>query len=111
VSGLSYLVGPNRQALILHSSLVKKDFPPEFTQFVKDSGIRHLAIDMQGTKKVDIPESIMHSIVEVVLDKENYPLLIHCNHGKVIFTPSMQPFPSSFFPSTELAVLLPSFAM
>lgn len=63
-------------------SLVKRDFPIEFQDFVKGHGIRHCIIDMQGTKKVEIPEVIMQSIMKIVLDKNNYPLLIHCNHGK-----------------------------
>lgn len=57
---------------------------------MKHNGIRHIVIDMQGTKKVDIPEDIMHSIMEIVLEKENHPILIHCNHGKVILLPLLQ---------------------
>jgi hypothetical protein len=41
-------------------------------------------IDMQGTKKVEIPEVMMRSIMKIILNEENYPILIHCNHGKVI---------------------------
>lgn len=64
-------------------SLVKKDpFPDHFASFMQRNDIRHCVIDMQGTKKVKIPEAIMHSIMKVVLDDSNYPLLIHCNHGK-----------------------------
>lgn len=37
---------------------------------------------MKGTKKEAIPLSTMHSILELVLDPSNYPLLVHCNHGK-----------------------------
>ena len=62
---------------------MKKDFSPEFKAFMRDDGIRHVVIDMQGTKKVEIPDAIMHSVMEVALNKANYPLLIHCNHGKV----------------------------
>ena len=51
---------------------------------MKTNGIRHCVIEMQGTKKVDIPKATMQSIMEVVLNQENHPLLIHCNHGKVI---------------------------
>ena len=65
------------------STLVKKDFPPEFLAFMEANGIRHYVIEMQGTKKVDIPEHIMNQIMRISLDKENHPLLIHCNHGKV----------------------------
>jgi len=71
---------------ILCSTLVKKDIPVEFRAFMKAHGIRHVVVDMQGTKKVEIPQAIMHSIMEIVLDVENYPLLMHCNHGKVMST-------------------------
>ncbi len=37
---------------------------------------------MAGTKKEDIPIEMMRSIYAVVSDRENYPLLIHCNHGR-----------------------------
>lgn len=37
---------------------------------------------MKGTKKQAIPLTTMKSILEVVLDRRNYPLMIHCNHGK-----------------------------
>jgi tyrosine-protein phosphatase SIW14 len=36
---------------------------------------------MPGTK-VPISEILMASVMEVVLNKENYPILVHCNHGK-----------------------------
>jgi len=65
-------------------SLVNKEFSPDFQSFMKTNGIRHCVIEMQGTKKVDIPKATMQSIMEVVLNQENHPLLIHCNHGKVI---------------------------
>ena len=38
---------------------------------------------MKGTKKEDIPIKTMKSILRLVLDRQNHPLLIHCNHGKV----------------------------
>lgn len=37
---------------------------------------------MKGTKKETIPPNIMKAILTVVLDHQNYPLLLHCNHGK-----------------------------
>jgi hypothetical protein len=73
----------SQQLLTCTSSLVKKDFSPDFLAFMKKQGIEHVVIDMQGTKKVDIPEAVMHSIMKVALNKANHPLLIHCNHGKV----------------------------
>ncbi|KAB8288860.1 hypothetical protein EYC80_010763 [Monilinia laxa] len=63
-------------------TLVKKEFSPAFLAFIEAQGIRHYVIEMQGTKKVEIPEHIMNQIMRISLDKENHPLLIHCNHGK-----------------------------
>ncbi|KAH7407686.1 tyrosine phosphatase family-domain-containing protein [Cadophora sp. MPI-SDFR-AT-0126] len=63
-------------------SLVKKDLTPEFKGFLKNNQIQHKVIDMPGTKKVDITQELMQSIMEVVLDESNHPVLIHCNHGK-----------------------------
>lgn len=69
--------------LILHRTLVKKDDPDlELESFVSREGIRQVIFNMKGTKKQAIPLETMQSILSVVLDKENYPLLIHCNHGK-----------------------------
>ncbi|KAG4424498.1 hypothetical protein IFR04_002376 [Cadophora malorum] len=63
-------------------SLVKKDLTPDFKGFLKNNQIQHKVIDMPGTKKVDITQELMQSIMEVVLDEANHPILIHCNHGK-----------------------------
>ncbi len=78
--------------LILHSSLVQKGFSPEFKGFLKQNDIRHRVIDMQGTKKVEITPANMHSIMEIVLDESNHPILIHCNHGKVRSSPTLFTF-------------------
>lgn len=48
------------------------------------NGIRHCIVEMQGTKRVEIPDIVMNSIMEIALNKENHPLLIHCNQGKVL---------------------------
>jgi hypothetical protein len=50
---------------------------------METSGIKHIVIDIQGTKKVNIPLAVMNSIMEVTLDHRNYPILMHCNHGRV----------------------------
>lgn len=63
-------------------TLVKKDYPDGFKEFMQENGIRHVIIDMKGTKKVEISHEIMQSILKVVLDSANHPLLMHCNHGK-----------------------------
>lgn len=63
-------------------SLVNKEFSPQFRDFTRIHGIKHCIIEMHSTKKVKISGAIMQSIMEVVLDQENHPVLIHCNQGK-----------------------------
>ncbi|KAK4242186.1 tyrosine phosphatase family-domain-containing protein [Achaetomium macrosporum] len=63
-------------------TLVRKDFPEGYDAFLQKNGIRHCVFDMKGTKKEDIPLQTMKSILRLVLDRRNHPLLVHCNHGK-----------------------------
>ncbi|RYP65005.1 hypothetical protein DL771_008502 [Monosporascus sp. 5C6A] len=63
-------------------TLVGKEMPHGYQQFIATNGINHRIFDMSGTKKSEIPLSLMKSIAGVVMNRENYPLLIHCNHGK-----------------------------
>ncbi|KAI5925466.1 tyrosine phosphatase family-domain-containing protein [Camillea tinctor] len=63
-------------------TLVSKDLPDGYKQFVDSNCITHKVFDMTGTKKADIPIELMQSIMSVVSNRKNYPLLIHCNQGK-----------------------------
>ncbi|KAK3937344.1 tyrosine phosphatase family-domain-containing protein [Diplogelasinospora grovesii] len=63
-------------------TLVQKDFPQGYEAFIRKNGIRHHVFDMKGTKKEEIPIKTMKAILRLVLDQQNHPLLIHCNHGK-----------------------------
>ncbi|KAL5345907.1 tyrosine-protein phosphatase siw14 [Pseudogymnoascus australis] len=63
-------------------TLVDKDYPEGYQTFMQSNGINHVVIKMEGTKKVDIPQSVMNSILEVVMDRQNHPLLLHCNQGR-----------------------------
>ncbi|KAK4228912.1 putative tyrosine-protein phosphatase [Podospora fimiseda] len=63
-------------------TLVQKEFPQGYDAFIKKNGINHCVFDMKGTKKEEIPIKTMKSILRLVLDRRNHPLLIHCNHGK-----------------------------
>ena len=76
---------------------------------MRTNGIRHCIIEMQGTKKVEISEAVMNSIMEVVLDKENHPLLIHCNHGKVLLHVVNHVLYADYPTSIELVVPLQSY--
>ncbi|KAF5022925.1 hypothetical protein F66182_5044 [Fusarium sp. NRRL 66182] len=60
----------------------KEEFDHDLETFVARQGIRQAIFDMKGTKKEAIPLSTMKAILSIVLDQSNYPLLIHCNHGK-----------------------------
>ncbi|RDA94668.1 hypothetical protein CP533_2475 [Ophiocordyceps camponoti-saundersi (nom. inval.)] len=64
-------------------TLVNKDGGDEsLKSFFAGNGIRQVVFDMKGTKKEAIPPSTMSSILSVVMDRSQYPLLLHCNHGK-----------------------------
>ncbi|PHH59241.1 hypothetical protein CDD81_3541 [Ophiocordyceps australis] len=64
-------------------TLVKKDERDfEFESFAQANGVRQVVFDMKGTKKETIPLDTMASILRIVLDNGNYPLLLHCNHGR-----------------------------
>ncbi|KAH8883435.1 protein-tyrosine phosphatase, partial [Thozetella sp. PMI_491] len=63
-------------------TLVDKDFPDSYRSFIAENGIRHHVFSMKGTKKEDIPMKTMRDILRLVLNHQNHPLLIHCNHGK-----------------------------
>lgn len=67
-------------------TLVQKDYPVEYLPFLAENGITHHVFDMEGTKKQSIPIHTMTAILRLVLDPRNYPLLLHCNHGRVRFS-------------------------
>lgn len=81
---------------------MQKDYPEGYQLFMESNGIKHIVIDILGTKKVNIPIEAMNSIMEIALDCRNYPLLMHCNHGKVnsyilkvsnlLVTPTIAPY-------------------
>lgn len=80
------------------STLVDKEGHETFVPFMNASNIKHRQIVMAGTKKETIPIEVMASILEVIHDKRNQPVLIHCNQGKV-----RTPFSPVFF-SLQLPV-------
>jgi len=63
-------------------TLVSKELPEGYQAFIDENGITHRIFDMAGTKKQAISLDMMQEILEVVTNSDNYPLLIHCNHGK-----------------------------
>lgn len=63
-------------------TLVDKDYPEGYQEFMRSNGINHVVIKMEGTKKVEIPISVMKNILDVCMDRQNHPLLLHCNQGR-----------------------------
>ncbi|KAM3556315.1 hypothetical protein MY1884_005138 [Beauveria asiatica] len=60
----------------------KEELQTDLATFANTNGIRQVTFDMKGTKKEAIPLDTMAAILQLALDKRNYPLLVHCNHGK-----------------------------
>ncbi|ERS94946.1 hypothetical protein HMPREF1624_08657 [Sporothrix schenckii ATCC 58251] len=63
-------------------TLVDKNYTDEYRDFIDRNHITHHMFAMKGTKKEDIPLATMEAILNSVLDRRNYPLLIHCNQGR-----------------------------
>lgn len=64
--------------------LIPEEYPAENEQFLKQSGIRLFQVGMSGNKEpfVNIPSDLLTRALEVVLNPDNQPILIHCNRGK-----------------------------
>lgn len=79
---------------ISSSTLVKEDCPEPYTKFMVENNIRHYRVHVPANKGgICITTEAMAHALTVVLDRRNFPLLIHCNKGKV----SAHPFPGLSF--------------
>ncbi|KAI4600475.1 hypothetical protein KJ359_000830 [Pestalotiopsis sp. 9143b] len=76
---LTYLKSLKLKTIV---TLVDKEIPDGYRAFLDDNGIKHIVFGMAGTKKADIPLPMMRSIIGLVTDPQNHPMLIHCNQGK-----------------------------
>ncbi|KAF8474907.1 protein-tyrosine phosphatase [Kalaharituber pfeilii] len=65
-------------------TLFTEEYPASNTKFMNEVGIKHFQIGMPGNKEpfVNIPKDRVAAALEVVLDRRNHPILIHCNKGK-----------------------------
>ncbi|PWY93718.1 tyrosine phosphatase [Aspergillus sclerotioniger CBS 115572] len=65
-------------------TLVDEAYTSSHVVFLKENGIAHHRILVQANKDPDvkIPDTVMCRILELLLDKSNHPILIHCNKGK-----------------------------
>jgi protein tyrosine phosphatase (PTP) superfamily phosphohydrolase (DUF442 family) len=68
-----------------YSTLVEEPFPSSHSSFLKENGIKHYCIPFIANKDASVKTSdcVVNTILRIMLDKANHPMLIHCNKGKV----------------------------
>jgi len=65
-------------------TLVPEDIPLDYQAFMRTDGIKHHQIHILANKNPDLctEDKIVNSVIKLMLDPENHPILIHCNKGK-----------------------------
>ena len=71
--------------LMVTSTLVKTPCSEDFLEYVEEEGIEHFRIIIPAHKNPSsiIPIDTLLETLKIILNRANYPLLIHCNKGKV----------------------------
>lgn len=66
-------------------TLVKTPHSQEFLDYVEEKSIEHsrIIIPAHKTPSSIIPIDTLLETLKIILNKSKYPLLIHCNKGKV----------------------------
>lgn len=64
--------------------LIPEEYPPENLEFIKENNIKLFQVGMSGNKEpfVHLANSTLSEALEIAINPENHPLLIHCNRGK-----------------------------
>lgn len=64
--------------------LIPEEYPPENIEQLKKNNIKLFQVGMSGNKEpfVNLPTDLLTKALEVVLNPDNQPILIHCNRGK-----------------------------
>lgn len=72
--------------LIVTSTLVKTPHSQDFLEYVEEEGIEHFRILIPAHKNPSsiIPIETLLETLKIMLNRAKYPLLIHCNKGKVL---------------------------
>lgn len=65
---------------------MQEEYPTEHRTFLESAGIRFFQFPIPGNKEpfVVIPDLSVIGALETILDKQNHPILVHCNAGKVL---------------------------
>ena len=68
------------------STLVPQSITDAYARFMRQNNIRHVQLSVPANKEqVEISQVIIGAALSILLDPIAYPLLIHCNKGKVRF--------------------------
>jgi hypothetical protein len=79
--------------LTLLRTLVPEPLPLGYRMFINEHGISHFQVHIPANKgSVKINTCEMSRALEIVLDRSNHPMLIHCNKGKVSVLLGQLPF-------------------
>ncbi|KAH3901254.1 putative tyrosine protein phosphatase SIW14 SCDLUD_002743 [Saccharomycodes ludwigii] len=64
--------------------LIPEDYPQELLTQIEKYNIKIFQVGMSGNKEpfVNIPNDLLTKALEIVINPENHPILIHCNRGK-----------------------------
>ncbi|CCK71602.1 putative tyrosine protein phosphatase SIW14 KNAG_0H01880 [Huiozyma naganishii CBS 8797] len=64
--------------------LIPEEYPQENLDFLEGAKIKLFQVGMSGNKEpfVNLPSNVLTRALEIVLNPENQPILIHCNRGK-----------------------------
>ncbi|KAE8353924.1 tyrosine phosphatase family-domain-containing protein [Aspergillus coremiiformis] len=65
-------------------TLVDEPYSMSHMNFLRENGIAHFRIVVQANKdpQEKTPDHVINGILEILLNKANHPILIHCNKGK-----------------------------
>ncbi|KAM0108063.1 tyrosine-protein phosphatase siw14 [Aspergillus fumigatus] len=68
----------------LRAKAIEGDYTQDHQVFLKENGIEHRRILILANKDPTIrtPDHVVNRVLEIMLNKTNHPLLLHCNKGK-----------------------------
>ena len=68
------------------STLVPQPIADAYARFMRQNDIRHIQLNVPANKEqVEISQVTIGAALSIMLDPTAYPMLIHCNKGKVSF--------------------------
>jgi tyrosine-protein phosphatase SIW14 len=70
--------------IVIYRYLCPEAYPEVNREFAKSNGIQVFQFGIERCKEpfVNIPDEVIREALQVLLDTENHPVLIHCKSGK-----------------------------